>query len=88
MVCPKLRGGSDPDNLLAIQGGRHPVLDVLMDGACVPNDFALSAKVPFALVTGPNCKFWSLFVHQREPQLHLHSDLYNESRLRRRCNGF
>jgi DNA mismatch repair ATPase MutS len=41
-VRPRLVDGGEAR--LRIEGGRHPILDVLLDGAAVPNDTALSAS--------------------------------------------
>lgn len=52
--------------LLAITGGRHPVLDVLLPaGTFVPNDATLgTAEGMFWLVTGPNMAGKSTFLRQ------------------------
>ena len=40
---------------LHITGGRHPVLDAMMEGTVVPNDAEMSHDGPRAvIITGPN----------------------------------
>lgn len=46
LVRPEFTGA------LAIQGGRHPILDVKMRGGAVPNDAYVADGQSFFLITG------------------------------------
>ncbi len=48
---------------LEMRHARHPVVETLVD-TFVPNDCVLSAKQPFALITGPNMGGKSTFMRQ------------------------
>ncbi len=48
---------------LQVRQGRHPVIETLVD-AFVPNDCELTAKQPFACITGPNMGGKSTFMRQ------------------------
>ncbi|MBY0308084.1 MAG: DNA mismatch repair protein MutS, partial [Phycisphaerales bacterium] len=53
--------------VLAIKGGRHPVVEELMEQNFVPNDLCLAtddAPAPLALITGPNMAGKSTFIRQ------------------------
>ncbi|MCC6950949.1 MAG: DNA mismatch repair protein MutS [Phycisphaerales bacterium] len=56
--------------VLVIHGGRHPVLDELLQGTFVANDvelgasFAAESLPPLALITGPNMAGKSTFIRQ------------------------
>jgi DNA mismatch repair protein MSH3 len=50
-----------------IRGGRHPMLDALLDSGCVPNDTLLTSEdggQTAMLVTGPNMGGKSCFIRQ------------------------
>jgi len=50
---------------LSIEGGRHPVLDELLEGSFVPNNAALGGEdPPLALITGPNMAGKSTYIRQ------------------------
>jgi DNA mismatch repair protein MutS len=65
-VCPQV---CEPA-VLAIDQGRHPVLDELLDTACVPNDCVLGTTSAaqdcpkLALITGPNMAGKSTYIRQ------------------------
>ncbi|MEZ6243091.1 MAG: DNA mismatch repair protein MutS [Phycisphaerales bacterium] len=53
--------------VLSIHGGRHPVLDELLEGRFVPNDCELGvgeAAARLALITGPNMAGKSTYIRQ------------------------
>ncbi len=53
--------------VLTIHGGRHPVLDELLEGRFVPNDCELGtgeAEARLALITGPNMAGKSTYIRQ------------------------
>lgn len=51
--------------VLRIMGGRHPVLDELLEGEFVPNDVTLGGASPgMALITGPNMAGKSTYIRQ------------------------
>lgn len=52
------------DNLLDIQGGRHPVVERATDSRFVPNDIRLDQKKRLVLLTGPNMSGKSTFLRQ------------------------
>ncbi len=49
---------------LAIVGGRHPVVESLLDGPFVPNDLALDARRRMLVITGPNMGGKSTYMRQ------------------------
>lgn len=53
-----------PDNLLDIQGGRHPVVERAIDSRFVPNDVDLDSKRRLILLTGPNMSGKSTYLRQ------------------------
>lgn len=52
------------DNLLDIQGGRHPVVERATDTRFVPNDVDLDHKRRLILLTGPNMSGKSTYLRQ------------------------
>ncbi len=55
------------ESVLSIHGGRHPVLDELLEGRFVPNDCELGvgdAEARLALITGPNMAGKSTYIRQ------------------------
>jgi DNA mismatch repair protein MutS len=52
------------DNLLEIQGGRHPVVERATDSRFVPNDISLDERRRLVLLTGPNMSGKSTFLRQ------------------------
>ena len=52
------------DNLLEIQGGRHPVVERATDCRFVPNDVSLDQKRRLILLTGPNMSGKSTYLRQ------------------------
>lgn len=52
------------DNLLEIQGGRHPVVERATDSRFVPNDLELDHKRRLILLTGPNMSGKSTYLRQ------------------------
>lgn len=52
------------DNLLDIQGGRHPVVERSTDARFVPNDLLLNEKKRLVLLTGPNMSGKSTYLRQ------------------------
>ena len=52
------------DNLLDIQGGRHPVVERSTDMRFVPNDVSLDGKRRLILLTGPNMSGKSTYLRQ------------------------
>ncbi|MFT3685198.1 MAG: DNA mismatch repair protein MutS [Phycisphaerales bacterium] len=53
--------------ILSIKGGRHPVVEELMEQNFVPNDLSLATAdslAPLALITGPNMAGKSTFIRQ------------------------
>ncbi len=52
------------DNLLEIQGGRHPVVERSTDSRFVPNDLSLDGKKRLVLLTGPNMSGKSTYLRQ------------------------
>ena len=61
-VRPKL----DRGNVISIDGGRHPVVERVLDpGAYVPNDVRLATgECPILVLTGPNMAGKSTFIRQ------------------------
>lgn len=59
-VKPKI----SQDNILEIQGGRHPVVERATDCRFVPNDVSLDEKRRLILLTGPNMSGKSTFLRQ------------------------
>ncbi|PKB64843.1 MAG: DNA mismatch repair protein MutS [SAR202 cluster bacterium Io17-Chloro-G2] len=61
-VRPELNLG----NTIAIQAGRHPVVELVLDpGAYVPNDVSLvTGECPVVVLTGPNMAGKSTFIRQ------------------------
>jgi DNA mismatch repair protein MutS len=49
---------------LAIIGGRHPVVENLLDGPFVPNDLELDARRRMLVITGPNMGGKSTYMRQ------------------------
>eukprot|EP00873_Tetraselmis_striata_P036058 jgi/Tetstr1/456322/TSEL_004102.t1 len=59
--------GEDAAPRVRIRGGRHPMMDALLPGGCVPNDTALSGGgdgQSALLVTGPNMGGKSCYIRQ------------------------
>ena len=54
----------DLSGRIAIQGGRHPVVEALSDTPFVPNDTALDNQDRVALITGPNMAGKSTYMRQ------------------------
>ena len=52
------------DGPIAVQNGRHPMLDAQMAGACVPNNAFLSPAASLVLVAGPNAAGKSTYLRQ------------------------
>ncbi len=60
-ACPKVHEGFE----LAIQGGRHPVVEASLQGErFVPNDLTLDADQHLAVITGPNMAGKSTILRQ------------------------
>ena len=54
-----------PEPMLEIRGGRHPVLEQMLDTHFVPNDTQLVAgRASLALITGPNMAGKSTYIRQ------------------------
>ncbi|MBM4195945.1 MAG: DNA mismatch repair protein MutS [Gammaproteobacteria bacterium] len=49
---------------IAIRGGRHPVVETVLDGPFVPNDLALGPERRLLVITGPNMGGKSTFMRQ------------------------
>ena len=58
--------GEEEEPQLVIRGGRHPVLDAVMDEPVVPNDTCLrgAAGPRAAIITGPNMGGKSCYIRQ------------------------
>ena len=52
------------ENLLDIQGGRHPVVERATESRFVPNDLSLDQKKRLILLTGPNMSGKSTYLRQ------------------------
>jgi len=50
--------------VLAIEGGRHPVVERFLDGRFVPNDLKLDATRRMLIITGPNMGGKSTYMRQ------------------------
>jgi DNA mismatch repair protein MutS len=60
-IRPRIKNG----RTLHIAGGRHPVVEQVLDKArFIPNDLQLSAQQNFAVITGPNMGGKSTFMRQ------------------------
>jgi len=59
-VKPKI----SQENMLDIQGGRHPVVERSTDCRFVPNDLSLDGKKRLILLTGPNMSGKSTYLRQ------------------------
>ncbi len=60
LVCPEL---SDADGIY-IEGGRHPVVEALLDEPFVPNDLSLGDQRKMLIITGPNMGGKSTYMRQ------------------------
>jgi len=60
LSCPVL----DARPGITIEGGRHPVVEQLLDDAFVPNDTRLNAKQRMLVITGPNMGGKSTYMRQ------------------------
>jgi DNA mismatch repair protein MutS len=54
----------DSSEVLEIQEGRHPVLELLPGEDFIPNSISLEGKSPLAIITGPNMAGKSTFIRQ------------------------
>jgi len=60
-TCPRLNGG----DAIRIHGGRHPVVELLLDAEFVPNDVDVaSSAAQILLITGPNMGGKSTYLRQ------------------------
>ncbi len=59
-VCPQLI----EEPVLAIEGGRHPVVERFLGGAFVPNDLKLDGERRMLIITGPNMGGKSTYMRQ------------------------
>jgi DNA mismatch repair protein MSH3 len=64
-VCPEFVT-DDEEPRLHVVGGRHPILDVLLEGSFVPNDIMLGGPKGHrcAVITGPNMGGKSCYIRQ------------------------
>lgn len=64
-VCPEFVT-DDEEPQLHVVGGRHPILDVLLEGSFVPNDIMLGGPNGHrcAVITGPNMGGKSCYIRQ------------------------
>jgi DNA mismatch repair protein MutS len=60
LVCPEL---SNEDGVY-IEGGRHPVVEALLDEPFVPNDLSLTDERKMLIITGPNMGGKSTYMRQ------------------------
>jgi DNA mismatch repair protein MutS len=60
LVCPLL----DERPGIAIEGGRHPVVEQMLDEPFVPNDTRLNTKQRMLVITGPNMGGKSTYMRQ------------------------
>lgn len=49
---------------LAIEGGRHPIMDVAFKDPVIPNDTFASLSSSFQIITGPNMSGKSTYIKQ------------------------
>lgn len=52
------------DQQMSIEGGRHPVVEQVLDGPFVPNDLHLDAATRMFIITGPNMGGKSTYMRQ------------------------
>jgi len=52
------------DGPIAVQGGRHPILDATGRDTCVPNNVFLSSPASYVYVVGPNASGKSTYIKQ------------------------
>ncbi len=61
---PRLAAAEEGESVLAIRGGRHPVIEQLADARFVPNDTWMDARQRILLLTGPNMGGKSTYLRQ------------------------
>lgn len=59
-ICPELSN----NNILNIEDGRHPVLEVTLDTPFIANDIVMDADKKIIIITGPNMAGKSTYIRQ------------------------
>jgi DNA mismatch repair protein MutS len=64
VTCAGVLADTRPDSCLQIRGGRHPVVESLIDSPFVPNDLDLHEQRRMLVITGPNMGGKSTYMRQ------------------------